>query len=72
MPSKGDNQHWVTVVPSGKPDSEWGTWKMVSDLATTDKLKAQTAAGDYEVRLHGEYPTKKFNVVGRVKIKVEP
>ncbi|MBI3074278.1 MAG: hypothetical protein HYY84_19385 [Deltaproteobacteria bacterium] len=70
--SKGDNQHWVTVVPVGKPDTEWGAWKMVSDLATADKLKAQTAPGDYEVRIHGEYPTKKFNVVGRVRIKVEP
>jgi hypothetical protein len=70
--SAGENQHWVTVIAVGKDDSDWGSWKMVGNQATADVLKAQTAPGAYEVRLHGGYPAKKFNVVARVNIKVEP
>lgn len=34
-------------------------------------LKAPADPGEYEVRLHGNYPTKSYNVVHRVRIRVD-
>jgi eukaryotic-like serine/threonine-protein kinase len=71
LKAKSGEQYWAAIVAVGQPDSEWGVWGYVPDAARRMVLKAPTTAGDYEVRLHGNYPTKSFNVVHRVRIHVE-
>ncbi|MBV8760375.1 MAG: serine/threonine protein kinase [Deltaproteobacteria bacterium] len=71
LQAKHGEQYWAAIVAVGQPDSEWGVWSYVPDAARRLVLKAPTSAGDYEVRLHGNYPTKSFNVVHRVRIHVE-
>lgn len=68
--AKGE-QYWAAIVAVGQSDSEWGTWSYVPAAARKLTLKAPGEPGDYEVRLHGNYPTKSFNVVHRVRIHVE-
>jgi hypothetical protein len=65
-------QFWITVVKQGSPDSTWGSYQYVPAGASTMKLVAPIAAGDYEARLHGNYPTKSTNVVYRVPFHVDP
>ena len=48
-----------------------GGWAAQTPSPYKLTLKAPATAGDYEVRLHGNYPTKSFNVVRRVRIHVE-
>ena len=71
LKAKTGEQYWAAIVAVGQPDSEWGVWAYVPDAARRMVLKAPATAGDYEVRLHGNYPTKSFNVVHRVRIHVE-
>ena len=61
---------WITVVKADEASSAWGSYEYVPDGARRMQLTAPTAAGDYEVRLHGNYPTKTTNVVHRVAIHV--
>ena len=71
LKAKTGEQYWAAIVAVGQPDSEWGVWAYVPDAARRMVLKAPTTPGDYEVRLHGNYPTKSYNVVHRVRIHVE-
>jgi hypothetical protein len=64
-------QFWVTVVEAGTPDSRWGAYEYVPAAARRMQLAAPAKPGAYEVRLHGNYPTKTTNVVHRVPIRVE-
>ena len=64
-------RRWAAIVAVGQPDSEWGVWAYVPDAARRMVLKAPANPGDYEVRLHANYPTKSYNVVHRVRIHVE-
>ena len=64
-------QFWVTVVPAGAADSTWAAYEYVPAGARHLQLAAPTTAGDYEVRLHANYPTKTTNLVHRVAIRVE-
>jgi hypothetical protein len=62
---------WLTVIPKGSEDSEWGQYGYVAVGAKTMELPAPEKAGDYEVRLHARYPTQSSNVVLRLPLKVE-
>ncbi len=81
-PVKGTDQsqkrYWVCLAKAGTPDSEWGDWSFVYDNMTAIDLAikknlvdGKLPAGDYEVRLHSEYPTKPHNVVTRIKVAVK-
>jgi len=69
--AKQGEQYWAAVVAVGKPDSEWGVWAYVPQNARKLTLKPPATPGSYEVRLHGNYPTRSYNVVHRVRIRVE-
>ncbi len=69
VPLEGE-RYWITLIPSREPDPSWGKWAYVESGATEVKLAAPTEAGDYEIRLHGNYPAKPYNVVFRVSLKV--
>jgi serine/threonine-protein kinase len=62
---------WITVVATGAADSSWGTYEYVPAGARHIQLTAPAKPGDYEVRLHANYPTKTTNLVHRVVIRVE-
>lgn len=63
-------QYWMTVVPQGEPDSQWGQWQYVSAGTTNVTLSAPPEPGAYEVRLHDGYSRLPFHVVHRVSITV--
>jgi hypothetical protein len=71
LDAKQGEQYWAAIVAVGKPDSEWGIWEYVPQHARKLSLKAPATPGAYEVRLHGNYPTKSYNVVHRVRITVQ-
>jgi serine/threonine-protein kinase len=61
---------WVTVVkPDADPDS-YGTYNYVPAGARKMMFEVPKQPGDYELRLHANYPTKSTNLVHRVKIHV--
>jgi hypothetical protein len=61
---------WVTIVrPDTEPDS-YGKYEYVPAGARTMQFEVPTDTGDWEIRLHANYPTKATNVVHRVKIHV--
>ena len=62
---------WITLIPAGQDDTEWGQYTYVDVGAGSVELPAPTEPGDYEVRLHAQYPTKSSNVVARAKLEVE-
>ena len=62
---------WVTVVARGTADNTWSKYEYVPDGARAMSIAVPTAPGDYEVRLHANYPTKTTNVVHRAAIHVE-
>jgi hypothetical protein len=66
----GDRNEWITVVPTGTPDTAWG------DYAYTDRnptgrltLPGQDEPGAYEIRAHLDNPSE---VVARIPITVTP
>ena len=62
---------WITIVDAGAADSAWGAYEYVPAGARHMQLTAPARPGDYEVRLHANYPTKTTNLVHRVAIRVE-
>jgi hypothetical protein len=62
---------WVTVVPRGTADSRWAKYDYVPAVARTMTLDVPSTPGDYEVRLHANYPTKTTNLVHRAALRVE-
>ncbi len=71
MKAAPKEQFWITVVEKGASDTVWGTYEYVKDGATTTTLAMPAKAGNYEIRLHANYPRLTTNVVHRVSIRVE-
>lgn len=69
QPAEG-TQYWCCIVPVGTADSSFGSWTYVKAGATSAELTAPATSGDYEVRLHSDYPKKSYNVVHRIKVTV--
>jgi serine/threonine protein kinase len=62
---------WVTTTTPDADASSYGTYEYVPPAAKTMTLRAPKATGDYEVRLHANYPTKSTNLVYRMRIHVD-
>jgi serine/threonine-protein kinase len=71
MKGADGEKFWITIVQKGAGDSSYGTWSYVPDGARTMPFKMPTAVGDYEIRLHANYPRLSTNVVHRAAIRVE-
>jgi hypothetical protein len=65
-----DERFWVTIVEVGAADDTWGAYDYVPPGARRMQLAAPAKPGDYEVRLHGNYPTKTTNLIHRVPLRV--
>jgi serine/threonine protein kinase len=61
---------WVTVTKPEADNNSYGAYEYVPPDAKTMTFEAPKIAGDYEIRLHANYPTKSTNLVHRVKIHV--
>jgi len=62
---------WITVIDADAPDSKYGTWAYVAAGAREATLAVPSTAGEYELRLHANYPRLGTNVVHRVRIRVD-
>ncbi len=71
MKALPNERFWITIVEVGKPDDAYGSYEYVQDDARKVTIAAPTAPGDYEVRLHANYPTKSTNLVHRARIRIE-
>jgi hypothetical protein len=69
--AKAGERFWITVVARDAPLDKYEHYEYVAQDAKTAKIAAPAAPGDYEVRLHANYPTKSTNVVHRAKLHVE-
>jgi hypothetical protein len=65
-----NERFWVTVVNAKIADSSYGDYEYVPDKATSMTLDTPRIPGDYEVRLHANYPRQSTNVVFRVGVQV--
>lgn len=63
-------KYWITIVPAGASDGEYGAWAYVADGTRTIPLVLPSSSGAYEIRLHGNYPTRPYNVLHRLRIDV--
>ena len=71
MHAAKSEQFWITVTAAGEPDDTWGKYEYVPDGAKHMTLQMPPTPGEYEVRLHANYPAKTTNLVYRAKLKVE-
>lgn len=69
--STSTNRCWITIVKKDAPDKEWGKWKYVKDQATSDVLTVPGEPGNYEIRLHDNYPKESFHVLERHALTVK-
>lgn len=60
---------WLTLAPSGAPESFVGE-RMVVDASSTHAKLATGAPGRFEVRLHDRWPNEPHHLVARVPIEV--
>jgi hypothetical protein len=70
MHAAPNERFWVTIVEVGAADDTWGAYDYVPPGARRMQLAAPARPGDYEVRLHGNYPTKTTNLIHRVPLRV--
>ena len=70
MTAAPGERFWVTVIQPGDADDKYGKYEYVPDGARKMLFEMPKEDGDYELRLHANYPTKSTNVVQRVKIHV--
>lgn len=71
MKALDGEKFWITIVAKGAADSAYGAYAYVADGARTMQFEMPSVAGDYEIRLHANYPTKSTNLVHKAPIRVE-
>ncbi len=69
-PAPGE-QFWITSIEKGAPDTKYGAWEYVKAGARELSFRVPKTPGDYEIRLHANYPRLSTNVVHRASIRVE-
>ena len=70
MRAAKNERFWITIVQANASDASYGTYEYIADKAMMTRLAAPAKAGDYEVRLHANYPTKSTNIVFRVSVQI--
>jgi hypothetical protein len=65
------DQYWIVIAPSGAP-AEYEAGRLhVPRSAHGMQLEAPSEPGQYEVRLHGDWPRRPFHLVRTVPLVVE-
>lgn len=70
LTGRATNQYWIALQPVDAPVSDT-TGRVI--LERTDRVMRLRAdkTGDYEVRLHGQYPKAEHHLLARIPVKVE-
>lgn len=68
--AEANARYWIALVKAGEADSAYGVWDYVDAGAVEAELIAPEIDGDYEVRLHGNYPDKSYHVLHREALKI--
>ncbi|MBL8955044.1 MAG: hypothetical protein JNK82_29985 [Myxococcaceae bacterium] len=71
LKAKRNERYWVAIASATAGDADYTTYAYVEPPMKAVELTAPDAVGEYEVRLHGNYPTKQTNVVDRLKVTVK-
>ncbi len=66
----GNPQDWVTVVPVGFPDDQWGDWAYTGGKKEGTLVVSGLQHGDYEARLYHDWPDGGFEVEDRIRFSV--
>jgi hypothetical protein len=69
LTGRATNQYWVALQPVTAPTSDT-TGRVFLDRGDTMARLRTTAPGDYEVRLHGNWPKKEHSLITRIPVKV--
>jgi hypothetical protein len=71
MKAADGEKFWITVVAKGAADGAYGAYAYVPDGARVMQFDLPTSPGDYEIRLHANYPRLTTNLVHRAPIHIE-
>jgi hypothetical protein len=66
------DQYWIVIAPVGAPAAYKDDRLHVDRSAEGMQLQAPRVPGDYEVRLHGDWPKREYSVVRTVPLRVLP
>jgi hypothetical protein len=66
------DQYWIVIAPAGAPAAYQENRLHVARSAEGVQMQAPHVPGDYEVRLHGDWPKREHNVVRTVPLHVLP
>lgn len=66
------DQYWIVVAPVGAPIDYQEGRLLVQRSAEGVHIDAPARAGDYEVRLHGDWPKREHHLVRMVPVAVLP
>jgi len=64
------DQYWIVIAPAGAPAAYQDNRVHIDRSAEGVQLKAPAVPGDYEVRLHGDWPKRESNLVRTVSLRV--
>jgi len=70
LTGRATNQYWIALSPADAPLSDTTGRIILERWDRTVRLRAERP-GDFEVRLHGQYPRKEHHLLIRVPVKVE-
>ena len=70
LTGRATNQYWVALQPASAAPSDT-TGRIVLDRTDRGVHLRTTAPGDFEVRLHGNYPKEEHHLLARVPVKVD-
>ena len=65
-------KYWITIVKAGSDSTAYNSYRYLESGARSIELDAPGSAGEYEIRLHGNYPTKTYNLLMSLPIDVVP
>ena len=70
LTGRATNQYWVALQPASAPTSDT-TGRIVLERTDRGVHLRTTAPGNFEVRLHGDWPKVEQHLLARIPVKVE-
>jgi hypothetical protein len=69
LSGRATNQYWVALQPASAAESDTTGRTFLARGDTMVRVRA-ASPGDYEVRLHGQWPQKEHALIARIPVKV--
>jgi hypothetical protein len=67
----GNSQDWLTAVPSGSSNEEWGSWQYTGGKKTGAFTLPELEPGTYELRAYYDYPAGGYLIQDRLTFTVK-